>query len=66
MNNLDKQMQARLDKWRANTLAVKSADKTLPGSQSFKPREYGDDMKEYERREAELFQAQLHRYGIRR
>lgn len=64
--NLDKKMQARLDKWRENVLAVKSKEKVSPGSPKVKPREYGDDMREYERREAEAFQSQLHRYGIRR
>lgn len=51
-------MQERLDKWRKNTLPVKSAD-TLRGKSpvSFRPvrGDYGDDIRDFERKEQEAW-----------
>ena len=46
MNNLNEQMQARLDKWRKNTLPVASAEKVrgpAPSRRNGK-NDYGDAM----------------------
>lgn len=52
--NLTPDMQARLAKWRANVLPVKSAD-TLrgrsPGNYVARKRDYGDDMSEFKPKE---------------
>jgi hypothetical protein len=48
MNNLDQKMQERLDKWRKNTLEVKSVEKVREKTSvsNYIPRrgDYGDDM----------------------
>lgn len=44
-------MRARLEKWRANVLPVKSADilrRKSPGNYVARKRDYGDDMSEFE------------------
>lgn len=51
LNNLTPEMQARLDKWKANVLPVKSADilrGTSPGNYVARRRDYGDDMNEFQ------------------
>ena len=54
MNDLNPDMQARLDKWKQNILPVPSAD-ILRGKSppNFVPRQrdYGDDIRDYERKE---------------
>jgi hypothetical protein len=47
-------MQARLAKWRANVLPVKSADilkGRSPGNYVARKRDYGDDMSEFKPKE---------------
>lgn len=58
MDGLNPEMQARLDKWRLNTLPVKSADILKGKSQpNFVPRQrdYGDDMSDYDRKEQAIW-----------
>lgn len=49
-DKLTPQMQARLEKWRKNTLPVKSADKIRGPSQSNRNvrGDYGDDISDFE------------------
>lgn len=54
MNDLTPEMQSRLDAWRKRTLPVESAEKVRgksPGN--FVPRQmdYGDDIRDYEKKE---------------
>jgi hypothetical protein len=51
MEKLTPRMQARLDKWRKNTLPVKSAEKIRSNSQSkCRPvgRDHGDDLSDFD------------------
>ncbi len=51
MDKLTPQMQARLDKWRKNTLPVKSAEKIRGPWQSKSrnvSRDHGDDLSDFE------------------
>lgn len=68
MNPLSKLMQERLEKWRKNRLTVPSAEKLKKGE--LKPfsepypntyvqrRDYGDDIRDYERKDQEAWQRQ--------
>lgn len=62
MNDLTPEMQSRLDAWRKNPLPVKSAEKLRgksPGN--FVPRQwdYGDDIRDYEKKEAEAWNREV-------
>ena len=58
MNDLSPEMQARLDKWKANVLPVPSADKIrskpIPSFVS-RHRDYGDDIIDIEKKQQEIF-----------
>jgi hypothetical protein len=50
-DDLTPAMRARLEKWRANVLKVKSADtirEKSPGNYVPRKKDYGDDMSEFE------------------
>lgn len=57
MNNLSKEMQERLDKWRKNTLPVTSSEKVRgPKPTNYVARgDYGDDIRDFERKENEAW-----------
>lgn len=55
MNDLTPEMQSRLDEWRKHTLDGKSAEKVRgksPGNRAPIQRDYGDDIRDYEKKEA--------------
>jgi hypothetical protein len=55
MNDLSPEMQSRLDEWRKNTQSVSSAEKVRgksPGNRVPIQRDYGDDIRDYEKKEA--------------
>lgn len=54
MNDLSPEMQSRLEKWRANPLPVKSAEFVRgksPGNFVPRHQDYGDDIRDYERKQ---------------
>jgi hypothetical protein len=69
MSDLSQVMQARLDAWRKSTLQVKSAEKIRGPSQS-KCRmvrgDYGDDIRDYQEKEAREWSAALQNDTINR
>jgi len=58
MNNLSKQMQERLDAWRKNTLPVASTKK-VTGNYVGRRGDYGDDIRDFERKDEEAWQKQV-------
>lgn len=65
MNNLSDEMQARLDKWMANPLPVKAAEK-VRGSNYVSRRDYGDDIRDFERKDAEQWEREFNSNPIYR
>ncbi len=58
MNNLTPEMQARLDNWKSNILPVKGASilkRKSPGNFVPRQRDYGDDISDYEKKQAEAW-----------
>jgi len=54
MTDLSPEMQSRLEKWRANPLPVKSAELVRgksPGNFVARQGDYGDDIRDYERKQ---------------
>lgn len=62
MNDLNPKMQERLEKWKADLLTVKGVDilkKKSPGNFVPRQRDYGDDIRDYEEKEAKAWQEEL-------
>jgi len=68
-NDLTPVMQARLDKWKANALPVKSADilrgKSLSSCRQVRG-DYGDDIRDFERKDQEAWAKELQNNPIYR
>jgi len=68
-NDLTPVMQARLDKWKQNVLPVKSADilrgKSL-GSQRQVRGDYGDDIRDFEKKDQDAWARELQNNPIYR
>lgn len=58
---LDEKYQDRLEQWRKNTLAVPSKEKVRTAKQrSFvAQRDYGDDIRDYERKDQEAWMREI-------
>ena len=59
MNNLSKAMQERLDEWRKHTIPVASAQKLTGRTFVGRRGDYGDDVRDYEKKDEEAWQKQL-------
>lgn len=57
MNNLDPQMQKRLDRWKED-MKVNTSPKMYNSMT-----EYGDNLRDYERKEQESYEFELKKYG---
>ncbi len=58
MNNLSDTMQERLDRWRKNTLPVVATQK-IKNRNYVSRGDYGDDMRDIERKDAEAWQREI-------
>lgn len=68
-DNLSPQMKERLDKWRKSTLRVKSAEKVKgPLPSNYRPvrGDYGDDIRDFEKKQDEAWAKELQNNPIYR
>ena len=64
MNDLSYEMQKRLDKWMANPLPIPSAKKVR--GNNYIRGDYGDDVRDYERKDAEQWEREFNSNPIYR
>lgn len=55
LEKLTPRMQERLERWKKNTIAVKAAEK-IRGVFVSRTRDYGDDLRDYEKKENAMWQ----------
>lgn len=68
-DNLTPQMKERLEKWRKSTLPVKSAEKVkrpLPSNYRQVRGDYGDDIRDFEKKQDEAWAKELQNNPIYR
>ena len=58
MNDLSDVMQERLKKWRENALVVPSTEK-MRGNNYVSRRDYGDDLRDFQEKDAKAWQREL-------